>query len=121
MTAPFLHADRVKDTTTTTGTGDLTLSGTAPTGFVSFNTAFGTAMYFHYTISSSGGAEWEVGTGYLSAATTLVRDSVQASSNAGALVSLSSGTKDVFCSLPANEMNELSGAIAVAAAGVFFY
>jgi hypothetical protein len=121
MTAPFLHADRVKDTTTTTGTGSLTLSGTAPTGYVNFNAAFGTNMYFHYTISSSGGSEWEVGTGYLSASTTLVRDSVQASSNAGAAVNLSAGTKDVFCSLPANEMNELSGAIYVSSAGAFFY
>lgn len=82
--APYLYADRVKDSTTTTGTGNLTLSGTAPTGYVDFNTAFSATNYFYYTISSSGGAEWEVGVGHLSASTTLVRDSVLASSNAGA-------------------------------------
>ena len=120
MPAPFLYADRVKDTTTTTGTGSLTVSGTAPAGFVSFNTAFSTGLYFHYTISSAG-SEWEVGTGYLSAATTLVRDSVQASSNAGALVNFSAGTKDVFCSMPAHELNTILGSAYAANAGIFFY
>lgn len=97
MAAPFLYSDRVKDSTTTTGTGSLTLSGTAPTGFESFNTAFGTNTYFFYCISSSGGAEWEVGEGHLSGATTLVRDTVLQSSNSDAAVNLSAGTKDVFC------------------------
>jgi hypothetical protein len=98
--------DRVKDTTTTTGTGDLTLSGTAPTGFQSFNTAFGVGPQFFYAISSSG-SEWEVGIGRLSASTTLVRVLVTASSNAGAAVNLSSGTKDVFCTIPAYRINDL--------------
>jgi hypothetical protein len=97
MGAPFLYSDRVKDSTTTTGTGNITLSGTAPTGYESFNTAFGTNTAFIYCISSSGGSEWEVGEGYLSASTTLVRDTVLQSSNSDALVSFSSGTKDVFC------------------------
>jgi hypothetical protein len=88
-------ADRVKDTSTTTGTGSLTLSGTAPTGFQDFNTAFGTSEPFPYVIE--GGAEWEVGIGYLSASTTLVRDTVFQSSNADALVNFSAGTKNVFC------------------------
>lgn len=97
MAGPFLFSDRVKDTSTTTGTGDLTLSGTAPTGFESFNTAFGTGTYFFYCISTNGGAEWEVGEGHLSASTTLVRDTVLQSSNSDAAVNLSAGTKDVFC------------------------
>lgn len=101
MSAPFLYKDRVKDTTTTTGTGDLTLSGTAPTGFQSFNTAFGTGTYFYYVISSSSGSEWEVGRGILTASTTLVRDSIFASSNSGNVVNLSAGTKDVYCTMPA--------------------
>lgn len=95
-----LSADRVKDTTTTTGTGDITLSGTAPTGYQSFNTAFSTGNIFFYAISSSG-SEWEVGEGYLSASTTLVRDTVLASSNSGNAVSFSAGTKDVYCTFPA--------------------
>lgn len=94
-------ADRVKDSTTTTGTGNLTLSGTAPTGFQTFNAAFGTNTKFYYAISSSGGAEWEVGIGYLSASTTLVRDKINASSNSNAAVNLSAGTKDVYCTISA--------------------
>jgi hypothetical protein len=88
------YADRVKDTTTTTGTGNVTLSGTAPTGFQTFNAAFGTNKKFEYTIELN--SEWETGEGYLSASTTLVRATVIASSNAGALVNFSAGTKNVF-------------------------
>lgn len=100
-------ADRVKDTTTTTGTGDITLSGTAPTGYVTFNTAFGTAgRKFYYCISSSGGSEWEVGKGYLSASTTLVRSQVTASSNSGSAVNFSAGTKDVICTIPGYYIND---------------
>lgn len=90
--------DRVKESTTTTGTGNITLAG-APTGFQTFNTAFGVGQRFFYTISSSGSAEWETGQGYLSASTTLVRELVKTSSNADAAVSFSAGTKDVFCAL----------------------
>jgi hypothetical protein len=96
------YADRVKDTSTTTGTGNLTLSGTAPTGYQSFNTAFGTGVYFPYTIAA--GSEWEVGEGHLSASTTLVRDTVWASSNSGSAVSFSAGTKDVFCTVAATKL-----------------
>lgn len=101
MPAPVAFADRVKDTTTTTGTGNLTLSGTPPTGFQSFNAAFSTDLFFYYAISSEGVSEWEVGIGYLSASTTLVRDTVLASSNSGSAVNLSAGTKDVYCTFPA--------------------
>jgi len=94
--------DRVKETTTTTGTGDITLAGAA-TGFQSFNSAFGTNVRFYYCISSSGGTEWETGEGYLSGSTTLVRDEIADSSNSGSLVNFSSGTKDVFCTQIARE------------------
>ncbi|MBA2708335.1 MAG: hypothetical protein H0U59_11095, partial [Gemmatimonadaceae bacterium] len=90
-------ADRVKDTTTTTGTGSLTLAGVAPTGFQTFASAFATGERVFYAIV--GGAEWEVGRGTLSAATTLARTDVYASSNAGAAVNFAAGTKDVFCSI----------------------
>jgi hypothetical protein len=96
-----LFADRVKDTTTTTGTGDITLAGTPPTGFQSFNAAFGTSAGFFFYYCIEGGAEWEVGRGHLSASTTLVRDNIMASSNAGSAVSFSAGTKNVFCTIPA--------------------
>lgn len=93
-------ADRVKETTTTTGTGNLTLAG-AVAQFESFNTAFGTAVPFYYVITDANGTDWEVGTGELSNSTTLVRTTVHQSSNADAKVNLSAGTHTVFCSAPA--------------------
>ena len=90
----LVYVDRVRETTTTTGTGTITLAGAA-TSFQSFNAAFGVGPSFEYCVSSPGGAEWEIGVGHLSASTTLVRDSVSASSNANALVNFSAGTKDI--------------------------
>jgi hypothetical protein len=88
------YGDRVKDTTTTTGTGNITLDGAPPSGYQSFNAAVGTNAWFTYAIV--GGAEWEVGLGYLSASTTLVRSEVYESSNSNAAVNFSAGTKTVI-------------------------
>lgn len=96
-------ADRVKETTTTTGTGAITLAGAA-TGFRTFNATIGVGPETYYCIQGSTG-EWEVGEGYLSNATTLVRDTVYSSSNGNALVNFSAGTKDVFITFPAYEMS----------------
>ena len=96
-------ADRVKETTTTTGTGDITLAGAA-TQYQSCNSAFGLNVYFQYAIVGQTGTEWETGLGYLSSSTTLVRDRVYSSSNSNALVNFSAGTKDVFCTLLAEEV-----------------
>lgn len=96
----FVVKDRVKETTTTTGTGTVTLLG-ASTGFQSFS-AIGNANTTYYTIAGQTGSEWEVGIGtYTSAGTTLARTTVLASSNSGSLVNFSAGTKDVFVSYPA--------------------
>lgn len=93
-------ADRVKETTTTTGTGTVTLLG-ASTGFQSF-AAVGNGNTTYYTIAGQTGSEWEVGIGtYTSAGTTLSRTTVLASSNSGSLVTFSAGTKDVFVTYPA--------------------
>lgn len=93
-------ADRVKETTTVTGTGTATLLGAA-TGFQSFS-AIGNGNTTYYTIAAQSGSEWEVGIGtYTSSGTTLSRDTVLASSNSGSLVNFSAGTKDVFCDYPA--------------------
>jgi hypothetical protein len=94
----FVLKDRVKETTTTTGTGTITLAG-AVSGFQSF-AAVGNGNETFYTIA--GGAEWEVGIGtYTSSGTTLSRDTVLESSNSGNLVNFSAGTKDVFVTYPA--------------------
>lgn len=95
---PFF-ADRVRDTTTSTGTGSITLAGTAPTGMRTFASAFGsgTTPNVGYVIQGQTGGEWEVGEGTFNGTTGLTRDVVRSSSNSGALVNFSAGTKDVFC------------------------
>lgn len=97
---PINSADRVWDTSTTTGTGSLTLDGSSPTGYRTFASAFATGTaYIPYCIALQGGTEWETGWGTLSGSTTLARTTVTASSNSGAAVNFSSGTKDVFVTL----------------------
>jgi hypothetical protein len=97
-----LYADRVKDSTSITGTGAITLSGTAPTGFQSFATAFGaTPQTVAYCIADQTGNNWEVGTGVFNGTTGLTRVAVLASSNGGSLVNFTGGTQDVFCTAPA--------------------
>ena len=94
----FVIADRVRETTTTTGTGTLSLDG-AVVGFQAF-TAVGNNNTTYYTIQ--GTTEWEVGIGtYL--ANTLSRDTVLSSSNGGSKLLLTAGTKDVFVTLPAGK------------------
>ena len=94
--------DRVKETSTTTGTGNFTLAG-AVTGFETFNTGIGTSNTTYYCIFNQGTNEFEVGLGTLSASTTLERTTVISSSNSDAAVDFSAGTKDVFCTLPASK------------------
>jgi hypothetical protein len=97
---PLVVKDRVRETTTTAGTGTITLAG-AVTGFQSF-AAIGNANTTFYTIAGQGTTEWEVGIGtYTSSGTTLSRDTVLESSSSGAKVNFSAGTKDVFVTYPA--------------------
>jgi hypothetical protein len=97
----LILADRVKDTTTTSSTGTVTLSGTAPTGYQNFS-VIGNGNTTYYTIAHQTANEWEVGIGtYTSSGTTLSRDTVLSSSNSGSKVNFSSGTKDVFVTAPA--------------------
>jgi hypothetical protein len=97
---PLVLADRVKETTTTTGTGTITLLGAA-TGFQAFS-VIGNGNTTYYTIAGQGTNEWEVGVGtYTASGTTLSRDTVL-SSSAGAptKTNFSAGTKDVFVTYP---------------------
>jgi hypothetical protein len=89
----FVTADRVKETTTTTGTGNITLAG-AVSGFRTFGSVCANGDICYYAIV--GGTEWEVGQGTWSTGGTLARSSVIASSNAGSQVDFAAGTKDVF-------------------------
>lgn len=93
-------ADRVRETTTTAGTGTVTLAG-AVVGFQTF-AAVGDGNVTYYTIAGQGTSEWEVGIGtYTSSGTTLSRDTVLSSSAGGTTkVTFSAGTKDVFVVYP---------------------
>jgi hypothetical protein len=98
-------ADRVKETTTTTGTGAITLAG-AVSQHQSFATALGAnPVLVDYAIVGQTGTEWETGTGTFNGTTGLTRDLVRGSSNSGALVNFSAGTKDVFVSALAGQMD----------------
>ena len=103
--------DRVKETSTTTGTGTFDLAGVA-TGFEGFVAGIGTGNTTYYTIFNQGTTEWEVGLGTVTdaATDTLSRDTIISSSNGDAAVSFTSGTKDVFCTLPASKAVYLNAA-----------
>lgn len=91
-------ASRAKETTTTTGTGNLTLAGAA-TNFLALSAEFELEHPIQYTIIDDTNNVWEVGIGYLSASTTLVRDIVlDNSSNTTSALNLSAGTKTVVVS-----------------------
>ena len=93
--------DRVREVTSTTGTGTITLTA-AVVGFQSFS-VIGDGNQTYYTIVDAATGAFEVGIGtYTASGTTLSRDTVLESSNANALVSFSSGTKDVFVTYPAD-------------------
>jgi len=95
--------DRVKETTTTTGTGTFTLAG-AVTGFETFGTGVGNSNTTYYAVTLPGSAEFEVGLGTLSSdSSTLARTTVISSSNSDNAVNFSAGTKTIFCTLPASK------------------
>ncbi len=100
---PLVIQDRVRETTTTTGTGNITLLG-AVTGFQPFSTAMAVSDTTYYTIAGQGTNEWEVGIGTLVNSTTLARTTVLDTSNNDAnLVNFSAGAKDVFITYPAKK------------------
>lgn len=96
--------DRVKENSTSTGTGTINLEG-AVTGFEGFVAGIGTGNTTYYTIFNQGTNEFEVGIGTVTDATpdTLSRDTIISSSNGDAAVNFTAGTKDVFCTLPASK------------------
>ena len=95
--------DRVKVTSTTTGTGAMAL-GAAVTGFETFAQGIGNNNTTYYCIFNQGTNEFEVGLGTLDGSSAnLTRTTVISSSNSDAAVNFGSGTKDVFCTLPASK------------------
>ena len=102
--------DRVKVTSTTTGTGAIAL-GAAVTGFETFAQGIGNSNTTYYCIFNQGTSEFEVGRGTLDGSSAnLTRTQVLSSSNSDAAVNFTSGTKDVFCTLPASKSVYLDSA-----------
>jgi hypothetical protein len=100
-------SDRVKETTTTSGTGTYTLGG-AVTGFETFtaNLSDGDTTYYACTDNT----DFEVGLGTFTASgTTLARTTILASSNSGSAVDWGAGTRTIFCTLPAAKTVFLDG------------
>ena len=109
-------ADRVQETTTSVGTGAVTLAG-AVLGYQSFS-VIGNGNTTFYTIAAQGGADWEVGIGtYTSSGTSLSRDTVLASSNSGSLVTFGAGIKAVFVTYPSEKSVNLNASGNVSALG----
>ena len=102
--------DRVKETSTTTGTGDITLAGVAAgQGNVTFNSGIGTGNTTYYCIFQQGSSSFEIGLGTLSGSTTLERTTVINNSSGNTSKISFSGTLDVFVTMPAAKTVYLDG------------
>ncbi len=115
--------DRVKETTTSTGTGTINLAGAA-TGFEGFVSAVGSGNSCYYTILDANGSAWEVGIGTVTdaATDTLSRDTILESSNSDNAISLTSGTHTVFLTYPADKSvyRNSNDQIVATASGIVF-
>ena len=110
--------DRVRETTSTTGDGTVTLGG-AVDGFQTFAAGIGNSNTTYYAISLNSANEWEVGLGTLSAdSSTLARTTVLQSSNSDNAVDFSAGAKEIFCTLPSEKALYLDASGDLANSGV---
>jgi hypothetical protein len=107
---PYI-ADRIKESSSTTGTGTYTLAG-ASTGFRAFSAAFTNGQQVYYVATDSGGTDWEIGIGTYSAS-TLTRDVIIASTNAGSAFNWGVGSRTVFCDAPASALQTLVSGMGV--------
>jgi hypothetical protein len=116
----LIVANRIKETTPTTGTGTLSLAGAA-TGYRPFSSVMASNDTCIYCVTDN--TSWEVGIGTFAAAPTLARTMVLSSSNAGSAVSFGAGSKDIFITQAAERMTvpELTTDPAVPASGNYFY
>lgn len=113
----FITADRVRDTSTTAGSGSFSVSGTAPTGYRTFSAVLSVSDTFYYSIQHQTLNEWEVGLGTYSSANTFARTTIYSSSNAGSAVTFSAGTKDVFITMAAARSPQLDASGNITAIG----
>lgn len=103
---PHIIADRVRETSATTGTGSYTLAG-AMANFRAFSTVCANNDTADYAAVDTNGAGWEVGRGTWTTGNTLARTTILASSNGGAAVNWSAGTRDIFITAPATVLASL--------------
>ena len=113
----FITADRVLDSSTSTGTGAFVVSGTPAAGYRTFSAVMSVSDTCYYSIQGQTTAEFEVGLGTYSSANTLTRTTVYSSSNANAAVSFSAGTKNVFITMAASKSPQLDPSGNVTALG----
>ena len=105
----LIIADRVFESSTSTGTADFVLGG-AQLGYRTFLAGIGASNTTYYSAANAGLTEWEIGLGTLSAdGLTLARTTIFSSSNSNTKVSFSSGSKSVFCDMPASKLYYIDG------------
>jgi len=114
----FITADRVLDSSTSTGTGPFVVSGTPASGYRTFSAVMSVSDTCYYSIQGQTTSEWEVGLGTYSSANTLTRTTVYSSSNAGSAVTFSAGTKNVFITMVASKSPQLDPTGNVTALGI---
>lgn len=110
--------DRVKESSSSSGTGSITLGGAFP-GYQTFNAAIATGSTVYYTIhnlTAGSDTQWEVGVGTFTSPATLSRDTVFSSSNSGSKVNFTAGAGglEVFITQPAGEavyINDATGRV----------
>ena len=113
----FITADRVLDSSTSTGTGAFVVSGTPASGYRTFSTVMSVGDTCYYSIQGQTTSEWEVGLGTYSSANTLTRTTVYSSSNSGSAVTFSAGTKNVMLTMAASRSPQLNASGNVTALG----
>jgi hypothetical protein len=116
--------DRVKESSSSSGTGNITLGGAIP-GYQTFNAAIASGSTVYYTIhnlTAGSDTEWEVGVGTFTSPATLARTTVLSSSNSGSAVNFTAGASglEVFITQPAEEavyLNNATGLIEIGGNG----
>ena len=113
----FVTADRVLDSSTSTGTGAFVVSGTPATGYRTFSAVMSVGDTCYYSIQGQTTAEFEVGLGTYSSANTITRTTIYSSSNSGSVVTFSAGIKNVFLTAAASRSPQLDASGNVTALG----
>ena len=113
----FVTADRVLESSTSTGTGAFVVSGTPAAGYRTFSAVMSVSDTCYYSIQGQTTSEFEVGLGTYSSANTITRTTVYSSSNSGSAVTFSAGTKNIFLTAVASRSPQLDASGNITALG----